>query len=124
MAEADDTQRLRELRQVVYREFVEEGRPPTASEAARRLQIGIEEVLAGWGRPHDEHVLVWTPTGSGSAWPIPSRPGRCISWSPRPSRSGGAGAPGTRSGSWPRSTGGSLVATTLPRLRASAGRAG
>ena len=27
MAEADDTQRLRELRQVVYREFVEEGRP-------------------------------------------------------------------------------------------------
>jgi len=58
MAEADDTQRLRELRQVVYREFVEEGRPPTASEAARRLQIGIEEVMAGWGRLHDEHVLV------------------------------------------------------------------
>ena len=58
MAEADDTQRLRELRQVVYREFVEEGRPPTAAEAARRLQIGIEEVMAGWGRLHDEHVLV------------------------------------------------------------------
>jgi hypothetical protein len=58
MAEADDTQRLRELRQVVYREFVEEGRPPTAAEAARRLQIGVEEVMAGWGRLHDEHVLV------------------------------------------------------------------
>jgi hypothetical protein len=56
--DADDTQRLRELRQVVYREFVEEGRPPTAAEAARRLQIGVEEVLAGWGRLHDEHVLV------------------------------------------------------------------
>ena len=40
--EADDTQRLRELRQVVYREFVEEGRPPTAAEAARRLQLGVE----------------------------------------------------------------------------------
>jgi hypothetical protein len=56
--DADDTQRLRELRQVVYREFVEEGRPPTAAEAARRLQIGVEEVLAGWGRLHDEHTLV------------------------------------------------------------------
>ena len=56
--DADDTQRLRELRQVVYREFVEEGRPPTAAEAARRLQIGVEEVLAGWGRLHDDHVLV------------------------------------------------------------------
>ena len=56
--EADDTQRLRELRQVVYREFVEEGRPPTAAEAARRLRLGVEEVLAGWGRLHDEHALV------------------------------------------------------------------
>jgi hypothetical protein len=56
--EAEQEQRLRELRQVVYREFVEEGRPPTAAEAARRLQIGVEEVLAGWGRLHDRHVLV------------------------------------------------------------------
>ena len=56
--DADDTQRLRELRQVVYREFVEEGHPPTATEAAHRLGIGVEEVLAGWGRLHDEHVLV------------------------------------------------------------------
>ena len=40
--EADDTRRLRELRQVVYREFVEEGHPPTAAEAARRLQVGVE----------------------------------------------------------------------------------
>ena len=56
--EADDTQRLRELRQVVYREFVEQGRPPTAAEAARRLRLGVEEVLAGWGRLHDDHVLV------------------------------------------------------------------
>ena len=56
--EADDTQRLRELRQVVYREFVEEGRPPTAAEAARRLRLGVEEVLAGWGRLHDQHALV------------------------------------------------------------------
>jgi hypothetical protein len=56
--EADDTQRLRELRQVVYREFVEEGRPPSAAEAARRLQLGVDEVLAGWGRLHDQHVLV------------------------------------------------------------------
>jgi hypothetical protein len=56
--EADDTQRLRELRQVVYREFVEQGRPPTAAEAARRLRLGVGEVLAGWGRLHDDHVLV------------------------------------------------------------------
>ena len=55
---AHEEQRLRELRQVVYREFVEEGRPPTAAEAARRLQIGVEEVLAGWGHLHDRHVLV------------------------------------------------------------------
>src|SRR4029453_13846218 len=108
--EADDTQRLRELRQVVYREFVEEGRPPTAAEAARRLQIGVEEVLAGWGRLAGGAACPaspsWssTPTGWRSGWPIRSRPGRCTSWSPRPSRSGGAGAPGTPSGSWPRST--------------------
>jgi len=56
--DADDTQRLRELRQVVYREFVEQGRPPTATEAARRLRLGVEEVLAGWGRLHDRHALV------------------------------------------------------------------
>jgi hypothetical protein len=56
--EAIDEGRLRLLRQVVYREFVEEGRPPTAAEAARRLGIGVEEVLAGWGRLHDLHVLV------------------------------------------------------------------
>jgi Alkylmercury lyase len=56
--EADDTRRLRELRQVVYREFVEQGHPPTAAEAARRLGIGVEEVLAGWGRLHDQHALV------------------------------------------------------------------
>jgi Alkylmercury lyase len=56
--EAHQEQRLRELRQVVYREFVEEGRPPTAAEAARRLQIGVEEVLAGWGRLHDRQALV------------------------------------------------------------------
>ena len=56
--EADDTRRLRELRQVVYREFVEQGRPPTATEAARRLRVGVEEVLAGWGRLHDAHALV------------------------------------------------------------------
>jgi len=56
--EADDTQRLRELRQVVYREFVEQGHPPTAAEAARRLNLGVEEVLAGWGRLHDAHALV------------------------------------------------------------------
>jgi hypothetical protein len=56
--EAHEEQRLRELRQVVYREFVEEGHPPTAAEAARRLQIGVEEVLAGWGRLHDRHALV------------------------------------------------------------------
>jgi Alkylmercury lyase len=56
--EADNTRRLRELRQVIYREFVEQGRPPTAAEAARRLQVGVEEVLAGWGRLHDEHMIV------------------------------------------------------------------
>jgi Alkylmercury lyase len=74
--EADDTQRLRELRQVVYREFVEEGRPPTAAEAARRLQLGIEEVLAGWGRLHDDHVLVLDAdrVGVRMAHPFSSRP--------------------------------------------------
>jgi hypothetical protein len=56
--EAHEEQRLRELRQVVYREFVEEGHPPTAAEAARRLQLGVEEVLAGWGHLHDRHELV------------------------------------------------------------------
>jgi hypothetical protein len=56
--EANEEQRLRELRQVVYREFVEEGHPPTAAEAARRLQLGVEEVLAGWGHLHDRHELV------------------------------------------------------------------
>jgi len=56
--DADDEQRLRELRQVVYREFVEEGHPPTPAEAARRLRVGVEEVLAGLGRLHDRHALV------------------------------------------------------------------
>jgi hypothetical protein len=56
--ETHEIQRLRELRQVVYRGFVEQGRPPTAAEAARRLQLGVEEVLAGWGRLHDQHALV------------------------------------------------------------------
>jgi hypothetical protein len=74
--EADDTRRLRELRQVVYREFVEEGRPPTAAEAARRLQVGVEEVLAGWGRLHDEHALVLDEdrVGIRMAHPFSARP--------------------------------------------------
>ncbi|HET9557206.1 MAG TPA: organomercurial lyase, partial [Actinomycetota bacterium] len=74
--EADDTQRLRELRQVVYREFVEEGHPPTAAEAARRLDVGVEEVLAGWGRLHDEHVLVLDEdrVGVRMAHPFSARP--------------------------------------------------
>jgi len=74
--EADDTRRLRELRQVVYREFVEEGRPPTAAEAARRLRLGVEEVLAGWGRLHDDHMLVLDEdrVGVRMAHPFSSRP--------------------------------------------------
>jgi Alkylmercury lyase len=51
-------QRLRTLRKVVYDSFVTEGRPPTAAEAARRLGLTPEEVLQGWRRLHDEHVLV------------------------------------------------------------------
>ena len=76
MDDADDTQRLRELRQVVYREFVEEGRPPTAAEAARRLQLGVEEVMAGWGRLHDDHVLVLDDdrVGIRMAHPFSARP--------------------------------------------------
>jgi hypothetical protein len=50
--------RLQELRQVVYRGFVAEGRPPTAAEAASRLGLSEEEVLAGWRELHDEHVLM------------------------------------------------------------------
>jgi hypothetical protein len=74
--EADDTRRLRELRQVVYREFVEQGRPPTAAEAARRLRVGVEEVLAGWGRLHDDHVLVLDAdrVGVRMAHPFSARP--------------------------------------------------
>ena len=74
--EADDTQRLRELRQVVYRELVEEGRPPTAAEAARRLQVGVEEVMAGWGRRDDGQVLVLDEgrVGVRMAHPLSSRP--------------------------------------------------
>jgi hypothetical protein len=76
IVEADDTRRLRELRQVVYREFVEEGRPPTAAEAARRLRLGVEEVLAGWGRLHDDHVIVLDEdrVGVRMAHPFSARP--------------------------------------------------
>jgi hypothetical protein len=55
-----DSQRLRDLRQVVYRSFVFDGRPPTAAEAAGQLGLAEEEVVAGWRRLHDEHVLVLT----------------------------------------------------------------
>jgi alkylmercury lyase-like protein len=74
--EAHEEQRLRELRQVVYREFVEQGRPPTAAEAARRLGIGVDEVLAGWGRLHDQHVLVLDDdrVGVRMAHPFSARP--------------------------------------------------
>jgi hypothetical protein len=74
--EAHEEQRLRELRQVVYRGFVEVGRPPTAAEAARRLQIGVEEVLAGWGRLHDRHALVLDEdrVGIRMAHPFSARP--------------------------------------------------
>ncbi|HET6747810.1 MAG TPA: alkylmercury lyase family protein [Actinomycetes bacterium] len=53
-----DERRLLELRQVVYRTFVREGRPPAAAEAATALGTGEEEVLAGWRVLHDRHVLV------------------------------------------------------------------
>src|SRR6266540_3861106 len=57
LAEHDEG-RLEELRQVVYRTLVEEGRPPTADEAARRLGTGEDGVLAGWRLLHDRHLLV------------------------------------------------------------------
>jgi hypothetical protein len=57
LAEHDEG-RLEELRQVVYRTLVEEGRPPTADKAARRLGTGEDEVLAGWRLLHDRHLLV------------------------------------------------------------------
>ena len=53
-----DESRLRALRQVVYRTFVQQGRPPSAAEAATACGVGEEEVLASWRLLHDRHVLV------------------------------------------------------------------
>jgi Alkylmercury lyase len=53
-----DQQLLTTLRKVVYDGFVTDGRPPTAAEAAQLLGLTPEQVLQGWRRLHDEHVLV------------------------------------------------------------------
>jgi hypothetical protein len=50
-----------ELRNVTYRQFVELGRAPSASEVAAAARLPAAAVVAGWRRLHDEHALVLDP---------------------------------------------------------------
>ncbi len=76
MPVAQDQQRLRTLRKIVYDGFVSHGGPPTAAEAAQRLGLTLEQVLHGWRRLHDEHVLVLDAERSAIriAHPFSARP--------------------------------------------------
>ena len=57
----------RDVRLAVYRTFVEEGRPPTASEVAVSLGVETLEVEASIRRLADGHVLVLAP-GTPYVW--------------------------------------------------------
>lgn len=61
-AEFDDIVRL-----AVYRQFVDDGRPPTPVELAAHLGAPPTEVEASYRRLHDGHVIVLAP-GSPYIW--------------------------------------------------------
>ena len=56
-----------QVRMLVYRRFLELGRPPTASEVGEALDIGAAEAGAAFRRLEAEHVLVLAP-GSLDIW--------------------------------------------------------
>jgi hypothetical protein len=52
-----------DLRNATYRQFIERGRAPTATEIAALLGVGEDAVRAGWARLHDAHALVLDDQG-------------------------------------------------------------
>jgi len=52
------------LRRVTYAMFVELGRAPSAAEVAGSTGSTVADVVAGWGRLHDDHALVLHSNGS------------------------------------------------------------
>ena len=92
------------LRRLTYRLFVELGRAPTAAETADAGALDEADVREGWQRLHEQHALVLDPTTAAirmanpfSAVPTPYRVLAAIAGGMRT-------APGTHSGSAPRST--------------------
>jgi hypothetical protein len=51
------------LRNLTYAQFVELGRAPVADEVAERAGASRDEVLAAWGRLHEQHAIVLDDDG-------------------------------------------------------------
>jgi hypothetical protein len=51
------------LRNLTYGAFVELGRAPGAAEVADRAGVPIAEVIAAWGRLHEQHAIVLDTDG-------------------------------------------------------------